>query len=378
MGTGADGDEWFRPARIGEQPDITATGPVVVGRPNVITFVLDSAVLGNTRFAFSPLAETTLSLRALQEPHAGHVMAPWIRWAREHLDDIDMALVAAAAPAGRWVPSCLVPPSEGPAVTIDAQLADLAAGGPSVLAADLDLAWQGQPRRQAARRLVAGDPATFTELIGQLGKYWEACIEPFWPRMCAVLEDDVSHRVQVLVRSGLYEMLNDLHPEAHIEGDRLLVHKPHHDTATFHATAMTLVPSVFAWPRLILEDGEPGCFELTYSARGVARVWDALTEMSREPDPLAALLGRTRAAILARVAVPISTTQLARELQQSPASVSQHLTVLREAGLVTSRRSGRSVLYRQTGLAQSMLQAQATAGRAPVAVPAVLPLRSSQ
>jgi len=60
-------------------------------------------------------------------------------------------------------------------------------------------------------------------------------------------------------------------------------------------------------------------------------------------------------------AVPLSTTQIAHELGQSPGSVNQHLSVLRGSGLVVSRRSGRSVLYRQTPLAQSMIAAQQVA-----------------
>jgi DNA-binding transcriptional ArsR family regulator len=54
----------------------------------------------------------------------------------------------------------------------------------------------------------------------------------------------------------------------------------------------------------------------------------------------------------------MSTTQLARELRQSPASVNEHLAVLRNAGLLTSRRSGRNVLYRQTPLAEYIVGAQ--------------------
>ncbi len=56
--------------------------------------------------------------------------------------------------------------------------------------------------------------------------------------------------------------------------------------------------------------------------------------------------------------MPLSTTQFARELGQSPASVNEHLSVLRDSGLVTSRRSGRSVLYRQTPLAEYVVNAQ--------------------
>ena len=53
----------------------------------------------------------------------------------------------------------------------------------------------------------------------------------------------------------------------------------------------------------------------------------------------------------------MSTTSLSRELGQSPATISQHLAVLRECGMVRSWRSGRSVLYQQTALAASLVGA---------------------
>jgi DNA-binding transcriptional ArsR family regulator len=53
----------------------------------------------------------------------------------------------------------------------------------------------------------------------------------------------------------------------------------------------------------------------------------------------------------------VSTTQVARELGLSAASVSEHLSVLRRAGLVTARRSGRSVLYQRTVFGTELLGA---------------------
>jgi DNA-binding transcriptional ArsR family regulator len=52
--------------------------------------------------------------------------------------------------------------------------------------------------------------------------------------------------------------------------------------------------------------------------------------------------------ILRAVAVPLSTSDLARALGQSKPAVSAHLAVLRRSGLVTSRRAGRRVLYQCT------------------------------
>jgi len=91
-----------------------------------------------------------------------------------------------------------------------------------------------------------------------------------------------------------------------------------------------------------------------YAARGAGRVWECGPD-AETADALGALLGRTRATILTRLAIPLSTTQLARELEQSPATISQHLSILRRNGLLTSWRSGRSVLYRRTPLASSFV-----------------------
>ncbi len=329
----------------------------------MITYVLSTDVLGSTRFTFSPLAEVTLSLRLLSSPHPTHIHGPWLREARGRLEGVDLPLLLAVAPPGKWVVSCLVPPSPGPQVTIEEQLRELTQVSPDVLKKDLDEIWQeepSQPRR--VQELIAAGARGPGLLAEAMWDYWDAVIDPFWTRMCAVLEDDVSYRVAAQMNGGLYALLEDLHPEVSLEGNLLRVDKPQHTSATYEAHAMTLTPSVFAWPGLILDDGQGDRFGLTYAARGVARVWEGLTAMDRiDDEPLAALLGRTRAAILEMTAVPLSTTQIAHELGQSPGSVNQHLSGLRGSGLVVSRRSGRSVLYRQTPLAQSMIAAQQVA-----------------
>jgi DNA-binding transcriptional ArsR family regulator len=64
-------------------------------------------------------------------------------------------------------------------------------------------------------------------------------------------------------------------------------------------------------------------------------------------DPMDALGDRTRRAIFERLrSGPISVSELAAELPVSRPAVSQHLRVLKEAGLVTERRNGTRRLYR--------------------------------
>jgi DNA-binding transcriptional ArsR family regulator len=67
------------------------------------------------------------------------------------------------------------------------------------------------------------------------------------------------------------------------------------------------------------------------------------------------MLGRTRTILLAELEAPASTTELALRTGISVAGVSPHLTALRDAGMVSAHRSGRSVLYARTAVAESLL-----------------------
>ena len=105
------------------------------------------------------------------------------------------------------------------------------------------------------------------------------------------------------------------------------------------------MPTVMTWPgvRKMIEPYQP---MLAYPARGIGTLWE--TGAPPSPHALAALIGRTRAAMLTALAEPCSTTALARRLSITPGAVSQHLSVLLDAGMVTRSRVGRSVLYRRT------------------------------
>jgi Family of unknown function (DUF5937) len=94
--------------------------------------------------------------------------------------------------------------------------------------------------------------------------YWDAVIAPHWPRMCGVLEGDVSHRLTRLMSDGLFGLLADLHPDVALDGQLLNIDKPQHATARFTASEMTLVPSVCVWPTVVLDDRLEGTFAVIY------------------------------------------------------------------------------------------------------------------
>lgn len=100
------------------------------------------------------------------------------------------------------------------------------------------------------------------------------------------------------------------------------------------------------WPDVVSGFDPPWQPTVIYPARGIGGLW---TEPETGPA-LARLLGANRAAVLAALDAPSTTTALAHRLGLAPSSVSEHLSVLRDAGLLVSRRHGHQVRYERTPL----------------------------
>jgi DNA-binding transcriptional ArsR family regulator len=69
------------------------------------------------------------------------------------------------------------------------------------------------------------------------------------------------------------------------------------------------------------------------------------------------LIGRTRSAIMEAMRDGATTSELARRVQVSAACASQHASVLRGAGLITTRRLDNRVLHTLTPLGHALLDA---------------------
>ena len=139
-------------------------------------------------------------------------------------------------------------------------------------------------------------------------------------------------------------------------GRALQLDKAYEATIEPAGRGITLVPCVFAWPRvevLVRPDYRP---TLAYGPRGVTNLWS-----SASPAPngtaIEAALGSGRASILKGLPpVPRTTTELAHQLHLSPATVSAHLLRLKAAELVEPHRSGKRVYYRLSCAGESLLR----------------------
>jgi DNA-binding transcriptional ArsR family regulator len=296
------------------------------------------------RFAYSPLSEAISSLYML---HSGRVHAlhrQWAETAREQLRDLDTTLLRAIVPP---VGSVLTPPLDlNGANTIEHQLQLFADWPPSLLRAELETLWQGLPMPAGARRVATA-----------LGTYWKAVIAPHWDQMRAVLDADIAYRAQQVTLGGISALLKDLHPQLQFHQSAIRINRTGYRNYDLEGNGLLLIPCVFAGSCLMFDPGSLGLPTMGYRPRGLGTVWDNNGTIPGAEDPLTDLIGPSRTAILRNAELPRTTTDLARELGVSGATISVHLSILKRCGMVTSWRSGRRVLYQRTPLAASILSA---------------------
>lgn len=326
----------------------------------MIEFRLGSTDLCRTRFAYSPLSELAAGLHALATGAVHPLHRPWLSGSRKTLGGYDVAVLRAVVPPKPQLAEFLYGSLAGRSTTIDEQLDGVAAMSADAVRADLTRVWEPTPLPRLLEDLLTAGPTGVRRIVDALRACWSATIEPHWPRLRSVLDADVAFRADRLTHGGSEALLADLHPQVRLVGDAVQIDKArydHHRNLT--GQGLVLVPSILTWPRVIVAGEEPNQPALVYAARGIASVWE--DDGAASDDPLAALIGRTRAAILRSLDVPHSPTQLAALLHQSPSSASQHLTVLRRSGLASGHRKGRHMLYARTPLAEALMAGMADA-----------------
>jgi DNA-binding transcriptional ArsR family regulator len=201
------------------------------------------------------------------------------------------------------------------------------------------------------------DPdAAVARLADLIRAYWQLALAPYWERLRGLLRGDVFYRAQRLADGGARLLFADFHPEARFADDELRIERDYEAARTLGGRGLLLVPSAFTWPVIQAITEPPWQPTLIYPARGVGLLWEP-GEITA-PEALQGLLGRRRAAVLTALDAPRPTAELAQRLGLSPPSVSQHLGVLRAAGLVHASRVGRLVLYARTQRGDGLLGAQ--------------------
>ncbi|MDG4820956.1 winged helix-turn-helix domain-containing protein [Asanoa sp. WMMD1127] len=217
---------------------------------------------------------------------------------------------------------------------------------------DLTLLASGNRLPASAGALAHGDKATLIRLTDSMERYRALALAPYWHRIESAVEADRGQRGRAMLADGADGLLASLRPAMRWDGQTLEVrHYPVSRDLYLDGRGLLLVPSFFCarTPVTLVDPELPPV--LVYPV-------DRLGGLDQEPGrhaALAALLGRTRARVLEVVDGGASTTEIAQRLAISAAAASQHTAVLRNAGLLVSRRDGNTMLHTLTPLGRAML-----------------------
>jgi DNA-binding transcriptional ArsR family regulator len=202
------------------------------------------------------------------------------------------------------------------------------------------------------RDIVAGDRDLARNLTRALSGAYAAVLQPHWSAICASYHTEVDLHARRLVREGTVGMLTNLVPGGRWRDSWLEFDSPHHKEVHLQGRGLALAPTAFWWGPPLLAGRPDQAVVLVYPTHSPAHL-----QVEPEHDPLAGILGSTRAAVLRLVRRPTVTKDIAHLLGISLASASEHASALRAAGLVVSQRDGKAVLHHATPLGLDLINA---------------------
>lgn len=221
------------------------------------------------------------------------------------------------------------------------------------------LARASSDRADAEAVLRRGDVDSWRPLLAQLQDRYRSWIRPTWPLIRDRLSAEEARLAHVAASGGLQGLAAALEPSIRWTGLNLDIPDTgisgtHTWLVRLAGRGLTIVPSFFALRPMAFTPIAPSDPVLLIVPCG----FSALPTV--RPGSGAArgaeLLGRTRAAVLSRVAQkPCTTSQLSHDLGIAVSGASQHTSVLRRAGLITTIRDGGHVQHRITELGEQLL-----------------------
>jgi DNA-binding transcriptional ArsR family regulator len=329
----------------------------------VLRILFSSEDMARTRVAASPdpVWELVLSLHRLQDRGWDDIIGGWRRDVRDALRRdgrlAAMRLLFGLNPPQSYFPDFLTPPEGRDG--LDAGLEALRATPTHRLRQDLSLLAEDRPLPATASALARGEPQALRHLAEIMAAYGAVAVEPYQARMRAAVEADRAQRARALLDGGTDGLLASLRPTARWDGAVLEV-PGYPSTRDLHldGRGLLLVPSFFCdrTPVALVDPTLPPVLVYPVDRLGGLPT-RAEPGLPGQRQALDALLGRTRAAVLAALGSGSSTGEIARRLGISAAAASQHASVLRNAGLVVTRRERNTVLHTLTPLGLAMLEA---------------------
>ncbi|MBD0742372.1 hypothetical protein BG418_12885 [Streptomyces sp. CBMA152] len=297
----------------------------------------------------APLIDLEFAVALVQRRQVPPVLSRWQHRARQSLPRDALPLLSLIPPTALG-PMFLDPLSQGFEDGLDA-----------VRAAPAELV-RGHLRRQCparrpltpwVRALADQDGEAWRVLERALRAAHNSLVGPSWSRVRSNFDAERVWRTRLMAQHGIRTALASLAPGGRWEGTTLIFDCQEDVQVMLRGHGVVLLPSGF-WaerPIVAVHDHAPSI--LIYPSAAPLPLVDERTDT----EPLGALLGRTRAAVLELLARQHTTTDVAQALEISKPSASQHAKALREARLITTQRVGKAVWHACTPLGMDLLAA---------------------
>jgi DNA-binding transcriptional ArsR family regulator len=325
----------------------------------MIRLVLSAADLMRIRVGppASPFDETMRAAALVRERSGSLVFGAWQRNLKGRLGP-DLRPLAAICPAGH--PGLDLSTLVGRVDTVEEGVERFLAAGPPQVRSEIGWLSRTNPAGSWPWQRLDSDIQLRRELGAAITTFHDTGVRPHWRQVSDFLHAEQSYQAQRIATVGINGFLAAVCPP-------LLRWRPPvldivtaaHGEWHLNGQGLNFVPAAFLTGHVTVSydpsnpDGAP---TLAYpAARDLAAA-----RLFADPvgsQPLAALIGRTRSAILAAIAGGCGTAELALRVETSSAVVSQHTAVLRRSGLITTRRDGGAVVHNVTLLGASLLTA---------------------
>ncbi|MYS23500.1 regulatory protein, arsR family [Streptomyces sp. DvalAA-14] len=310
----------------------------------------------NTRVAASPdpMWELVLSVHRLRRRLAVAHYDAWYQQVTEEAAADDLLrrirfMLMPLIPRSGYFPDFLTPEtarSEG----IDPAIEMIADLPPSTLRREVGLIG-GRDQSGWLQRLRDAAPEARAELRRLLCDYRDVALVPHWAAIRASVEADRALRTRALLDGGVQGLLSSYQPlmrwnppvlqvryaveqTLHLDGRGLLLVPSHFCQGTADSLADPALPPVLVYPAA--HGGDAG--------RAPVRA-------------LGRLIGVTRAAILIAAGTATTSGELTRRIGVSAATVSHHVSALRDAGLLSTLHHGELILHTRTPTGSALVKA---------------------
>ena len=302
-----------------------------------------------------PLWETVLSLFRFRFARSAPLFGDWRREALRATSPATLDVVMPLVPGG-YFPDFLTPPEAS--LGLDAGFEAIRSTPRTRLRAELDhLGRQCGTLPRHLRLVRDGDAAALELVVRGLRRHYETAVAPHWSTVQAHVDADRAMRSRLLQEGGTEALLDSYRPMMRWEYPVLECDFPVDQDLHLGGRGLLLVPAFFSWrtPDALYDSELPPV--IVYPVERDLLTPRAVRDPADPDGSLVALIGATRACVLGLIEDGCTTGELARRAGVTAGSISQHTGVLREAGLILTTRTGKSVVHTLTPLGSALLRA---------------------